>query len=77
MTGANAVLKRLFPYTRALAMRLWWNLVSLWYIHRANKAHDKLELVFDKANVLKVIAQYTSERADEWDAEVQRMRGQK
>jgi hypothetical protein len=68
------MIKRLFTYTHASAMLLWWNLVSLWYIHRANKAHDKHESFLDKANVLTVIATYTSNRADEWDAVVQRMR---
>jgi hypothetical protein len=58
-------------------MRLWWNLVALWYWRRANKAHDKHLALLDKANVLAVIATYTSKRADEWDAEVCRIRGQK
>jgi len=71
------MIKRLFPYTHASAMRLWWNLVSLWYWRRANKAHDKHLVLLDKASVLTVIAKFTSKRADEWDAEVQRMREKK
>ena len=70
-------MKRLFPYTHASAMRLWWNIVSLWYIYRANKAHDKHESFLDKANALTVIATYTGQRADEWDAVVKRMRKKK
>ncbi len=71
------MIKRLFPYTYASTMRLWWNLVALWYWRRANKAHDKHEFFLDKTNVLTVIATYTSKRAAEWDAEVRRIRGQK
>ena len=70
-------MSKAFPYTHASAMRLWWNIVSLWYIHRANKAHDKHEFFLDKANVLTVIATYTGQRADGWDAVVQSMRKKK
>ena len=70
-------MKRLLPYTHASAMSLWWRLVALWYWRGANKAHDKHEFFLDKSNVLTVIAKYTSNRADEWDTEVQRMRGKK
>jgi hypothetical protein len=71
------MIKRLFPHTHASAMRLWWHLVALWYWRRANKAYDKHLVLLDKANVLTVIAKFISKRADEWDAEVQRMREKK
>jgi hypothetical protein len=76
MTSANATLKRLFPYTRAQAMRLWWNLVSLWHIKRSMKAADLLEQAADKVTRWQHLAEQAAKRADEWDVEVRRMRGQ-
>ena len=70
-------MKRLFPYTHASAMRLWWNLVSLWYIERAIKAADLLERAAVNVARRKHLADQAGKRADQWDIDVQRMRKKK
>lgn len=70
-------MKRLLPYTHASAMRLWWNLVALWYISKAKKAYNKQDWFLNEANRLTDLSINTSIRADEWDAVVQHMRGKK
>ena len=70
-------MKRLLPYTHASAMRLWWNLVSLWYCRKANKAQDAFEKGSSDLTLFYVLAEQAGKRADEWDAEVQRMKEKK
>jgi len=70
-------MKNLFPYTHASAMRLWWNLVSLWHIKRAIKAADLLGRSVDKLVQQNRLADQAGKRADEFDVVVQRMRGKK
>ena len=70
-------MKNLFPYTHASAMRLWWSLVSLWYIERAINAADSLERAAVNVARRKHLADQAGKRADQWDVVVQRMRGKK
>ncbi|MFN8994959.1 MAG: hypothetical protein ACK5X3_15035 [Pseudomonadota bacterium] len=71
------MIKRFFSYARANALRLWWDIIALWYCRKANKALDAFEKGDSDLKYFHVLAEQAGKRADAWDAEMRRVRVRK